>query len=142
MLTLKLSLRPSTITRRVLLAGSLLLASLSSATLTGCKPATSTTPPAALAPGAVNQFDQDSYATLMAAQASLNSLKQSVAQDPANLASLKPILNQAISDYNIAEAAWQVYHAAAQAGSATTAQQTAVTTSLTAVQSDLKKAGQ
>jgi hypothetical protein len=110
--------------------------------LSGCAhQATTTTPPAALAPGAVNQFDQDSYAALMAAQASLNSLKASYTSDPGGLAALKAPLNQAIADYDIAEIAYQTYHAAALTGSSTTAQQTAVTTALTNVQSDLQKAG-
>lgn len=103
----------------------------------GCK-ATAPTPP--LVPNAVNQFDQDSYKALMAAQATLNSLKASVQSDP-NAASLKPILNQAIGDYNIADVAWQTYHAAAVTASATSAQQQAVTNSLNAVQADLSKAG-
>jgi multidrug resistance efflux pump len=110
--------------------------------LAGCHSTSSTTPPAALAPGAVNQFDQDSYAALMAAQASLNSLKTSYTNDPVNLASLKAPLNQAIQDYDLAELAYQTYHSAAAAGQATSAQQLAVTTALTLVQTDLKKAGQ
>jgi len=101
----------------------------------GCKPATSTTPPAALVPGALNSFDQTSYTALMAAQASLNSLDTSYEENPTALASLKPILDQASTDYNIAELAWQTYHAAA-----TTANQAAVTNALNNVQSDLSKA--
>lgn len=99
--------------------------------LSGCRAANSTTPPAALAPGALNQFDQDSYSSLMAAQAALNSLTTSVATD-SNLAILKPTLNQAITDYDVAELAWQTYHAAA-----TAANQTAVTNALNTVNADV-----
>lgn len=72
---------------------------------TACKPTTTTHP---LAPGAANSTDQAIYSSLMVAQASLNSLKASVPSNP----QLKPYVNQAITDYNIAEVAWQTYHAA------------------------------
>ena len=72
----------------------------------GCHKGT-TTNPATLAPGAYNQTDQLLYQSLMAAQASLNSLKTAVAKNP----QLKGPLNQAILDYNIAEVAYQTYHA-------------------------------
>ncbi len=76
--------------------------------LTGClKPSTNS---ATLAPGAVNQFDEQSYAVLSASQATLNSLKAS------NVPSIAPVLNQAILAYNTAESAYQVYHQAAAAG--------------------------
>lgn len=73
----------------------------------GCM--TASTNPAKLAPGAVNLTDQTIYDSLMVAQASLNSLKTSAATNP----SLKPYVNQAITDYDVAEAAWQTYHTAA-----------------------------
>ena len=72
----------------------------------GCHKTTPTNP-AYLAPGAYNQADQTLYGFLMIAQASINSLKASEATNP----TLKPYLNQAIMDYNIAEVAWQTYHA-------------------------------
>src|SRR5580698_5535183 len=100
----------------------------------GCGAVQTTTPPAALAPGALNQFDQDSYKALLALQASLKSLNASYAANPAQLASLKPALDQAATDYNIAELAWQTYHAAA-----TAANQTAVTNALNQVQTDIAK---
>ncbi len=68
----------------------------------GCKPANTPLPP-----GAINSFDASSYQTLMTAQAALNTLKQEEPQAPA----IKPYLNQAITDYNTAETAWQTYHA-------------------------------
>lgn len=98
----------------------------------GCKSATSTTPPAALAPGALNSFDQSTYQTLMAFQAALNSLNASYKANPTQLATLKTPLDQAATDYNIAELAWQTYHA-----TATTANQQALSASLSTVQSDV-----
>ncbi len=106
--------------------------------LGGClRPATTTTAPAALAPGAVNSFDQTSYATLMTAQATYNSLLASYKANPTVLAALKAPMDDAATTINVAEVAWQTYHAAALAGTSTTAQQTAVTTSLTTAQSAL-----
>ena len=102
--------------------------------LAGCGAVQTATPPAALAPGALNQFDQDSYKALLALQASLKSLNASYAANPAQLASLKPALDQAATDYNIAELAWQTYHAVA-----TAANQTAVTNALNKVQTDIAK---
>ena len=80
----------------------------------GCKK-TATVNPAALEPGAYNQVDQDLYRGLMTAQAALNSLKATIAQTP----QLKTAINQAITDYNAAEAAWQVYHVALATNSQT-----------------------
>ena len=98
----------------------------------GCHSASTTTPPAALAPGALNQFDQTSYQTLLAVQATLNSLEASYKANPTQLATLKPLLDQASTDYNIAELAWQTYHAAA-----TAANQQAVTNAIAKVNSDV-----
>lgn len=98
----------------------------------GCKPATSNTPPAALVPGALNSFDQTSYQTLMAVQATLNSLNASYKSNPTGLASIKSALDQATSDYNIAELTWQTYHAAA-----TPENEQAVTTAIAKVNSDV-----
>ena len=91
--------------------------------------------------GQVNDFDGQSYRSLMTFQASLDSLKADIAKDPTNLTTLKPIVNQAGADYNLAMTTWQVYHAAAVAGQATSAQQAAVANSLNTVQADLQKAG-
>lgn len=79
----------------------------------GCKTATTKTPP--LAPGAYNSADQQIYSALMSAQAGLNSLKSSL-EDPATDAQTKAVLkqyvNQAIGDYNLADLAYQAFHAA------------------------------
>jgi hypothetical protein len=101
--------------------------------MTGCKTATAPTPP--LVPGALNQFDQTSYATLLTAQASYNSLLASYKANPSTLASLKAPLDAAATAINLAEMAWQAYHAAG--ASATSTQQAAVTTSLAAAQTAL-----
>ena len=107
----------------------------------GCAKATSTTPAAALVPGAINQFDQTSYATLMTAQASYNSLLASYKANPTVLASLKAPLDAAASSINLAEQAWQIYHAAAASASTPAAQlstdQANVSSSLAASQSSL-----
>lgn len=111
------------------LASSLILAGC----LAGCGAVKAPTqPPPPLLQGAVNQFDQDSYKTLVAVQASINSLNQSYRANPTGLASLKPILDQAATDYNLAELTWQTYHTAA-----TLANQQAVTAALNKVQADL-----
>jgi hypothetical protein len=61
-----------------------------------------------LPPGALNQFDATSYTSLMGAQAVLNSVKADISKLPP---AAKPALNKAIASYNVAEAAWQAYHA-------------------------------
>ena len=64
--------------------------------------------PQTLPPGALNQFDATSYTSLMGAQAVLNSVKADISKLPP---AAKPALNKAIASYNVAEAAWQAYHA-------------------------------
>jgi hypothetical protein len=64
--------------------------------------------PQTLPPGALNQFDATSYTSLMGAQAVLNSVKADIGKLPPDA---KPALNKAIASYNVAEAAWQAYHA-------------------------------
>ena len=97
----------------------------------GCKPVTTTQP---LAPGAANSIDQAIYSSLMVAQASLNSLKASVPANP----QLKPYVNQAITDYNIADAAWQTYHTAVTINPS--ASPAAAQAALSKVQADLSAA--
>lgn len=79
-------------------------------------------------PGQVNDFDGTSYQTLMTAQATLNSLKASAA----GLPNIIPVLDKAIASYNVAETAWQAYHAAA-----TVQNQSAVTSSLASLNASL-----
>ena len=99
----------------------LLLLTLTVACATATKPTT-------LPPGAINTFDADSYITLMGAQAVINSVKADIGKLPPGA---KPILNQAIASYNVAEAAWQAYHSGANGNTA------ALTTALTQVSADV-----
>ena len=80
-------------------------------------------------PGQINTFDAYAYRVLFDAQAAINSFKGSVS---ATNASVKPVLNQAIADYDIAESAYQVWHAAGGTGDTT-----AVTQAIAKVQSDI-----
>ena len=64
--------------------------------------------PQTLPPGALSQFDATSYESLMGAQAVLNSVKADIGKLPPEA---KPALNKAIASYNVAEAAWQAFHA-------------------------------
>jgi hypothetical protein len=80
-----------------------------SLTLFGCA-AKSATTAANLPPGALNAFDAQTYVDLMGTQAVINSLKADLAAGTIPAAA-KSALNTAIASYNIAETAWQAYHA-------------------------------
>lgn len=80
-------------------------------------------------PGQLNTFDAYAYRVLYDAQAAINSFKGSAS---ASNPSVKPVLNQAIADYDIAESAYQVWHAAGGTGSTV-----AVTQAISKVQSDI-----
>jgi len=70
--------------------------------------------PVPLPPGSINSFDATSYDVLMTAQGAINGFKSQVASLPAaQVTKVTPVLDQAIKDYNTAEAAWQTYHAGA-----------------------------
>lgn len=73
--------------------------------MAGCHQPVNTPLPA----GALNTFDADSYKSLMVAQASLNAFKRAATPEP--VPGYTKTLNKAIADYNVAEAAWQSYHA-------------------------------
>ena len=63
--------------------------------------------------GAYNNFDAQSYDTLLTAQAALTSLKtSSLVGQP----DFKTALNQVIGIYNAAQATWQAYHTQLMAG--------------------------
>lgn len=80
-------------------------------------------------PGQINTFDAYAYRVLFDAQAAINSFKGSTSgQNP----SVKPLLNQAISDYDIAESAYQVWHAAGGTGPTT-----AISQGIAQVQNDI-----
>lgn len=69
---------------------------------------------AAPLPGAINSFDSISYVTLMDTQAAINAVKDDVAAGKITLSpTQKTVLNQAIQDYDIAQASWQAYHSGA-----------------------------
>jgi cytochrome b561 len=95
--------------------------------LAGCKPVTATLPP-----GALNTFDASSYESLMVAQATLNALKVQAPAIEQSVPQFKGVLNQAINDYDIAETAWQAYHA-------TGANANGVTVALTTLATDILK---
>jgi hypothetical protein len=81
-------------------------------------------------PGQLNTFDAFAFRVLYDAQAAINSFKGSAsAENPA----VKPILNQTIADYDIAESAYVVWHAAGGTGSTT-----AITQDITKVQLDIE----
>lgn len=81
-------------------------------------------------PGQLNTFDAYAYRVLYDAQAAINSFKTSAS---ASNPSVKPILNQTIADYDIAESAYQVWRAAGGTGPTT-----AITQSIAKVQTDIE----
>ena len=80
-------------------------------------------------PGQLNTFDAYAYRVLADAQAALESFK---ASPSAQMPAVKPILNQAITDYNIGEAAYQAWHAAGGTG-----ETAPVSAAISKVQSDI-----
>lgn len=98
---------------------------LSLALLTGCHKNVVQAP----IPGAVNQFDSDTYVSLATAKGAIDQAKVEYANNafPASVApKIKEAINYAVATYNIADTTYQAYHVAAVAGSATPAQQQAV----------------
>lgn len=84
------------------------------AALAGCKKTGTTAVTAPPLAGACNAADQAMYQTLIFSQGSLLNLKATLANpqtDAKTVSTLTPYYNQARNDYNIAEAAWQGYHA-------------------------------
>jgi hypothetical protein len=80
-------------------------------------------------PGAVNQFDSDTYLSLVTAKGVIDQTKADLAAGsfPVNITPIvKQSVNDAVQAYNVADTAYQAYHAEALAGSATVAQQNAV----------------
>ena len=88
-------------------------------------------------PGAVDVFDSQSYDVLLVAQATLRQAKADAESGALPAAAAAP-LNQAIKAYDVADAAWQAYHAAgANPATKNTLQQSLV--SLTAALSELQQ---
>jgi hypothetical protein len=78
--------------------------------LLGCGAVQAPTPAAALAPGALNQFDSDTYRSL----ASAHALAQSAASNASTLTQAeKTALNQLIRYLNAADTLYEAYHAGA-----------------------------
>jgi PBP1b-binding outer membrane lipoprotein LpoB len=84
-------------------------------------------------PGAANQFDQQSYLSLVTAKSVIDSAKADLTANsfPAStVAAVKAAVNDAVTAYNAADVSYQAYHAAALAGTATAAQQANVTSAI------------
>jgi len=95
----------------------------------GCKTASKPLPP-----GALNTFDATSYDALMQAQATLNVLKTDAPSLEAQVPAFKGILNQAIKDYDAAEAAWKTYHAGGGSSASVTAALAVMATDILKIQ--------
>jgi len=83
--------------------------------------------------GAVNQFDSDSYLTLLTTDNVIQSTKQALVAGsfPASIAgNVKTALNGLITAYDVADTAYLAYHTAALSGTATAQQQAAVKSGL------------
>lgn len=91
--------------------------------LVACKPVTVSSPTAPPLKGACNPADATMYQTLIFAQGSILNLNATIkadeTSDPNTASILKPYAQRAAEDYNIAEAAWQGFHAACMANPAT-----------------------
>lgn len=79
--------------------------------------------------GSVNQFDSDTYLTLVTAKAAIDQAKVELANGTFTgkvAAAVKAAVNGAVTAYNVATTTYQAYHAAALAGTSTPSQQAAV----------------
>lgn len=88
--------------------------------------------------GAANQFDSDSYLTLVTADSTIQATKAALTAGsfPANVADgIKVALNGLITAYDVANPTYIAYHNAALAGQATAQQQQAVQSQISSVQS-------
>jgi hypothetical protein len=87
-------------------------------------------------PGTANTFDSDSYDTLLVTDSVIQSTKADYAAGTvpaAIMPQVKTALNDLIRAYDAADVVYIAYHNAAMAGSATTAQQSAVASALATV---------
>lgn len=92
----------------------MLLGFLAGIAVLGCKTSSTTAPTAPPLTGSCNSTDSAMYQTLIFAQGSLLNLKATLAAsttDAKTVSTLTPYYNQAKTDYNIAEASWQAFHA-------------------------------
>lgn len=84
-------------------------------------------------PGAANQFDSDTYLTLVTAKGAIDQAKQELANGAFSTTiapHVKDSINKSIQVYNVADVTYQAYHVAALNGKATVAQQSAVSNSM------------
>ena len=87
--------------------------------------------------GAANQFDSDTYLTLVTTDSVIQSTKTALAgnQFPtAYVDNVKTALNNLITAYNAADTVYQAYHLAALSGTSTPAQQASVNQAIGNVQ--------
>jgi hypothetical protein len=88
-------------------------------------------------PGSANTFDSDSYDAVLVTHSVIETTKTDLANNafpPSIAGNVKMALNDLIKGYDVAQTVYTTYHNAALAGTATPAQSTAVTNSLTDVQ--------
>lgn len=86
-------------------------------------------------PGAANQFDSDTYLSLVTAKSVIDKTKDDLASNafPASIAgNVKTSVNIAVQTYNAADQAWQLYHA-----SPTTVQQDIVNAAMIGLETAL-----
>ena len=87
-------------------------------------------------PGAANKYDSDAYDAVLVTHNLIETTKTDLGNNafPASITgNVKTALNDLIKSYDIADTAYVTYHSAALAGTATSAQQTALTNALTNV---------
>jgi PBP1b-binding outer membrane lipoprotein LpoB len=87
--------------------------------------------------GAANQFDSDTYLTLVTTDSVIQATKAALMnnQFPAGFVpNVKTALNHLIDAYNAADTVYQTYHTAALVGQSTPVQQAAVNTAMGNVQ--------
>lgn len=84
-------------------------------------------------PGAANQFDSDTYTSLVTAKGVIDQAKAELSAGSFSAgvaAKVKEAVNYAVAAYNTANVTYVAYHNAALAGQATSAQQQAVSSSM------------
>lgn len=84
-------------------------------------------------PGAVNQFDSDTYLSIATAKGAIDEAKKELEANafPPNIAAnVKAAVNAAVTSYNFADTVYQAYHTSALAGQDTPQQKQNVTTAV------------
>lgn len=90
-------------------------------------------PATAPIPGAANQFDSDTYLTLVTAKGVIDQTKLDLGNNAfpaAWVPNVKKAVNGAVTAYNVADLTYQEYHTSALAGKATPTQQLAVNSAM------------